>query len=64
MTFYYFQEEMGGFLNDILKKLLFKSNNHSLSEIAVTWINYKVTNSTIKGFGCGINNNLQIYRFS
>ena len=61
MTFYYFQEEMGGFLNDILKKLLFKSNNHSLSEIAVTWVNYKVTNSTIKGFGCGINNNLQIY---
>ena len=61
MTLYYLQEEMGIFLNDILKKLLNEMNSQSLSNIAITWINYKKVNSTIKRFGFGINNKLPIY---
>ena len=61
MTLYYLQEEMGIFLNDILKKLLNEINSQSLSNIAITWINYKKVNSTIKRFGFGINNKLPIY---
>ncbi len=61
MSFYFIEEEMGLFLNDILKKLLNKENNHSIHEVAITWVNYKKNHSTLKGFGYGINNNLQIY---
>ena len=52
---------MGEFLNDILKKLLNNSNKLSHSDIAITWINYRKVNNSVKGFGCGINNKLQIY---
>ena len=61
MTLYYLQEEMGVFLNDILKKLTDKANNPPLNDIAITWINYKKVDSNLKRFGYGINNKLQIY---
>ena len=61
MSFYFIEEEMGLFLNDILKKLLNKPNDPPLRDIAITWINYKKINSNLKGFGYGINNKLQIY---
>ncbi len=61
MTFYFLHEEMGIFLNDTLSKLMNKANKESYSEIAITWINYKRVNSSVKGFGYGINNKLQIY---
>ena len=61
MTLYFVNEEMGFFLKDTLSKLMNKANNESYSEIAITWINYKRVNSTVKGFGYGINNKLQIY---
>ena len=61
MTLYYLQEEMGVFLNDILRKLLNKPNDPPLRDIAITWINYKKVDSNLKGFGYGINNKLQIY---
>ena len=61
MTLYYLQDEMSLFLNDILGNLLDKVNKLSLRDIAITWINYKTADSKMKGFGCGINNKLQIY---
>ncbi len=61
MTLYFLQEKMGIFLNDILDKLLYETNNQSLSDISITWINYKRINSRVKGFGYGINNKLPIY---
>tara|TARA_Y100001968_G_scaffold306301_1_gene322996 strand:+ start:5271 stop:6170 length:900 start_codon:yes stop_codon:yes gene_type:complete len=61
MTLYYLQEEMGIFLIDIVNKLLNEINSDSQNDLAITWINYKRENKTIKRLGYGINNNLLIY---
>ncbi len=61
MTLYYLKEEMGIFLNNILDKLLYETNNQSRSDISITWINYPRINPRVKGFGYGINNKLPIY---
>ena len=61
MALYSLREEMGVFLNDILREMLDKENDLTLKDIAISWINYKKVDSNLKRFGYGINNKLQIY---
>ena len=60
MSFYYLQKEMGIVLGDILDKI-YDKKIFSKENIAITWINYKVNKQNNKGFGCGINEQKQIY---
>jgi len=59
MSFYYINEKLGIFLQDLLNKLCHERNHHKLNNIAVSWINYGA--SSQKGYGYGINNRKKIY---
>ena len=59
MSFYYINEEIGSTLDNILNKICNEGYCHKLSDIAVTWINYKA--GCKKGDGYGINNRKKIY---
>ena len=61
MSFYYFQENMGIFLENTLHRLINNKRESLLQDISVTWVNYQSNGFYQKGFGCGFNNNKSIY---
>ena len=61
MSFYYFQENMGIFLENTLHRLINNKRESLLQDISVTWVNYQSNGFYQKGFGCGFNKNKSIY---
>ena len=59
MSFYYIDEKLGKFLQDLLNTLCHERYHHKLDNIAITWINYEPSSN--KGYGYGINNRKKIY---
>ena len=64
MSFYYFQENMGIFLENTLHRLINNKRESLLQDISVTWVNYQSNGFYQKGFGCGFNNNKSISNHS
>ena len=61
MSFYYFQENMGIFLENTLHRLINNKRESLLQDVSVTWVNYQSNGLYQKGFGCGFNNNKSMY---
>ena len=60
MSFYYLKEEMVLVLQNILDNI-YDQEKFLIENIGITWINYPPATQNIKGFGCGINQQKELY---
>ena len=60
MSFYYLKEEMVIVLQNILDKI-YDQEKFLIEKLGITWINYPSANQNMKGFGCGINHQKELY---